>query len=123
MKTIRESELYENLTGFLKSKGIVLTEGGYSRSVQRGCALLTDAINLGQRSLRRASAEVNRKVAQLRQTLHEKTATRTKGKPGSAMGSATAGQPKAGAKTSAKAAPKRAKQKPRGSRRPSRKKG
>jgi hypothetical protein len=79
MKPLDKNELYENLTGFLKTKGIELKEGSYAQAVQKSCSLLTDAINLGQDGLERAKSKLDSKVDQMRQVIHEKTAPRTPG--------------------------------------------
>ncbi len=78
MKTIQRDELYEHLSGFLKSKGIELKEGSYTKGVQKGCTLLADAINLSQKGLNRAKGEVDKKLEQMRQVIHEKTAPKAK---------------------------------------------
>ena len=74
MKTIRKDELYENLNQFLKSKGIELTEGSYTKGVHAGCSMLADAINLSQAGLERAKNELEKRFDQVRQVIHEKTA-------------------------------------------------
>jgi hypothetical protein len=76
MKTIRKDELYENLSQFLKSKGIELTEGSYTKSVHAGCSLLADAVNLSQAGLERAKNELEKRLDQVRQVIHETTAPR-----------------------------------------------
>lgn len=79
MKTLEKDELYQNLHGFLKRKGVQLAPGSYSETIQKGCALLSDAINAGAHGLSRTKDEVDKKLDQLRQIIHEKTAP-----PGSA---------------------------------------
>ena len=74
MKSIQRDELYEHLSGFLKDKGIELKEGSYANGIQKGCTLLADAINLSQKGLDRAKGEVDKKLDQMRQAIHEKTA-------------------------------------------------
>jgi len=74
MKQIQKGELYEHLGGFLKSKGIELTEGSYSRKLEQSCGLMTEAINLSQQGLERAKNEIDEKLDRLRQVIHEKTA-------------------------------------------------
>ena len=74
MKTVEKDELFRNLTGFLKSKGIELKPGSYSRRLRRGCDVLTDAANVTTKTVSRAKAEVDRKLEQLRQSLHDATA-------------------------------------------------
>jgi hypothetical protein len=74
MKPIHRDELYQNLSGFLKSRGIELKDGSYAQGIQRTCSVLADAINLGQKGLGRAKAEIGKKLDQVRQVVHEKTA-------------------------------------------------
>jgi len=77
MKPIEKDELYENLRQFLKGKGLELTEGSYSKGIHAGCSLLADAINLSQAGIERAKNEIGKKVNQVRQVIHEKTAPRS----------------------------------------------
>jgi hypothetical protein len=117
MKPIQKDELYEHVSGFLKAKGIELKEGSYAKSIQNGCSLLADAINLSQQGLSRAKVTVDKTLDQMRQVIHESTAPRTKSEPQaskSASGSPKpkAKQPRTKAPTksgSAKATPRRAK--------------
>jgi hypothetical protein len=74
MKPIAKNELFKNLSGFLKSKGIELTDGSYVKGIQQTCTLLTNAINVGQESLGKAKTELNKTCAQVKQVIHEKTA-------------------------------------------------
>src|SRR6266566_8094772 len=74
MKQIQKDELYEHLGQFLKDKGIELTEGSYTKGIHAGCSLLADAINLSQAGLERAKAGLDKKLDQVRQVIHEKTA-------------------------------------------------
>ena len=74
MKPIQRDEIYEHLSGFLKGKGIELKEGTYAESIQKGCTLLADAINLSQEGVSRAKVEGDKKLDQMRQVIHEKTA-------------------------------------------------
>lgn len=74
MKTLEKGELYQNLQGFLKKKGVELKQGNYSGSIQKGCELLSDAINASQHGLARAKTQIDEKLDQLRQIIHEKTA-------------------------------------------------
>lgn len=74
MKQIAPNELYANFSGFLKSKGITLTDGSYADGLRKSCSLLTDAINLGQESIERAKKEFGKNCQHLRQVIHEKTA-------------------------------------------------
>ena len=67
MKPLKKDELFENLQGFLKAKGVELKDGSYSRKIQDSCSLLADAINAGQKGLERARDEIDKKLDQLRQ--------------------------------------------------------
>jgi len=74
MKQINKDELYENLSHFLKGKGVDLTEGPYTRGIHAGCSMLADAINLSQAGLNRAKTGLERGMDQVRQVIHEQTA-------------------------------------------------
>ena len=107
MKPLDKNELYQHLNGFLKTKGIELKEGSYAQGIQKSCHLLADAINLGQKGLGRAKQEVDKKLEQMRQVIHEKTAPKppvTSSAPSPASAPSAAG--------SAPVAPKRAASKP-----------
>ena len=77
MKKIERDELYENLRGFLKSKGIALDSGTYTQRIHQGCNLLAEAINAAQKTVGRAKAEADKKLDQLRQSIHEATAPKS----------------------------------------------
>ena len=77
MKPIQKQELYKHLSEFLKNKGVVLKEGSYTRGIHAGCSLLADAINLSQAGFERAKAGLDKKVDQVRQVIHAKTAPKT----------------------------------------------
>lgn len=74
MKTIEKDELYQTISRFMKSKGLELTDGPYAGHIRRGCDLLSEAINTAQRAVVRAREEVDKKLLQLRQCIHEATA-------------------------------------------------
>jgi len=74
MKALEKDELYQNLQGFLKAKGVELSAGSYAQKIQKSCGLLSDAINTSQQGLARAKTEIDKKLDQLRQVIHEKTA-------------------------------------------------
>jgi hypothetical protein len=74
MKTIKQDELFQHLGGFLKAKGIEFTDGSYAQRIRQGCNLLSDAVNATQKTMRTAKVEVDKKLDQLRQTIHEATA-------------------------------------------------
>ncbi len=76
MKTIKKDELFESLGDFLKLKGVELKDGAYAKRIRQGCDLLTDAINGTQKTVKHAKVEVDKKLDQLRQTIHEATATK-----------------------------------------------
>ncbi len=101
MKRINHDELYEHLCGFLKAKGVALEQGSYPNKIQKSCKLLADAINLSQAGLERAKGEVDRKLDQMRQVIHEKTAPKPppaspppQSPPPKAASAATAALPK-----------------------------
>ena len=74
MQTIKKDELFRNLGGFLKSKGIELNEGSYTTRIQQGCNLLADAINATQKTVKQTKAHVDQALDKLRQNIHESTA-------------------------------------------------
>ena len=74
MKTVNKNELFQNLSGFLKSKGIELKDGSYTHRVQQGCSLLADTVNATQRTVRSAKSKADKALEQLRQSIHEATA-------------------------------------------------
>jgi len=74
MKTIKKDELFANLSGFLKSKGVALNNGDYTARIQNGCNLLTDAINATQKTVNKTKTHVDEALEKLRQSIHESTA-------------------------------------------------
>jgi hypothetical protein len=94
MKPLSQDEIFHNLKGFLKDKGIELQEGSYARGIQKSCSLLSDAINLGQQGLDKAKVGIDKKLDQMRQVIHEKTAPKT----------ASASPPKAGGQSESRVA-------------------
>ncbi len=102
MKRIDKAELYQHLRGFLKSKGIELTQGSYAVGIKKSCSFLADAINLSQQGLERAKTEVDKNVDKLRQVIHEKTAP----KPASAKSPRPEPAAAASAASTAKAKPR-----------------
>src|SRR5262245_36343382 len=103
MKPIEKDELYENLSQFLKGKGIELKEGSYSKGIHAGCSFLADAINLSQAGIERAKAGIDKGLEQVRQAIHEKTAPKPPVNPFSTSGATAKGR---------RAAPKSAGRKP-----------
>lgn len=77
MKTLNPEELYANLNDFLKSKGIELKKGVYAERIRKGCGLLAEAINTTEGAARRARVEVDKKLDQLRQSIHRATAPKS----------------------------------------------
>ena len=105
MNPIQKDELYENISQFLKGKGIELKEGSYTKGIHAGCSLLADAINLSQTGLERAKVGLGKtkdglekKLDQVRQVIHEKTAPKPPVMP-TPPPPAPNGKPKAKAKT------------------------
>ena len=74
MKTIDKDELYRHLCEFLKSKGVELKDGAYTQHIRQGCTLLTDVANTTRKTVKRAKAKADRKLDDLRQSIHEATA-------------------------------------------------
>lgn len=74
MKTIKKDELFTNLSDFLSTKGVELKDGAYAHRINQACDLLTDAINGTQKTVKHARVEVDKKLEQLRQSIHEATA-------------------------------------------------
>ena len=74
MKPLEKNEIYANLADFLQKKGIELKDGSYAKGIEKSCSLLTEAINLGQQGLERAKTQIDKKLDEVRQTIHEKTA-------------------------------------------------
>jgi hypothetical protein len=81
MKPIQKDELFEHVSSFLKGKGIELKDGSYSKTIQNGCSLLADAVNLSQQGLSRAKDEVDKGLDRMRQVIHQKTAPKQKSPP------------------------------------------
>jgi hypothetical protein len=81
MKPLDKNEIYQNLTGFLKNRGIELKDGSYTKGIEKSCSLLTDAINLGQQGLERAKTEIDRQLDDMRQVIHQKTAPKSRPQP------------------------------------------
>src|SRR2546423_10583046 len=102
MKPINKDELYQNLKEFLKTKGVNLQDGSYSRGIQAGCSFLADAINLSQAGLNRAKTQLGKQLNHAREIIHEKTAptsARKKAQPqGSKSSKARQARPKTGGK-------------------------
>jgi Tfp pilus assembly protein FimV len=102
MNPINKDELYEHLSGFLKARGIQLSDGSYKSAVQTSCNLLTEAINLGQEGVQRAKSEVEKQLDQMRQVIHQKTAPKAPTNPPVAAAPPRGAAPKAAAPKAAK---------------------
>ena len=74
MKPIKKNEIFGHISGFLKTRGIELKEGSYAESIQKGCSLLTDTINLSQHGLEKAKVQLDKQVETMRQVIHARTA-------------------------------------------------
>lgn len=107
MKPLSKDELFENLSGFLKTKGIELTDGAYAHGIQKSCSILADVINLGQQGLQKAKVGLDQKVDQMRQVIHEKTAP--KPPPAATAAPPPKSSPARPPKTATKAKPRRRK--------------
>ena len=99
MKPIEKDELFGHFSQFLESKGIELKKGSYAQAIQRSCGILADVVNLGQQGLDRAKEQIDKNVELLRQTIHERTAPKTKTAPPPIIKTAA---PKASARKSTK---------------------
>ena len=78
MSDINKEEMFSHLKGFLKSKGIEIQDGSYADGIRKGCEILTDTVNMSQRALGSAKDAVEKGLDQVRQTVHEKTAPKSK---------------------------------------------
>ena len=74
MKKIKQNELFQSLSGFLKDKGIELKDGAYTERIHKACNLLGDTINATQSTARKAKQEVDKKLDEVRECIHEATA-------------------------------------------------
>jgi hypothetical protein len=94
MKPLDKDELFQNLSGFLKAKGIELKDGSYADGIRKSCGLLSEAINLGQKGVGKAKAEIDAKLDQVRQAIHECTAPKTPPAPAAAPPTPVEPEPK-----------------------------
>ena len=113
MKQIDKDELFSHLGNFLKAKGIELKEGSYSQSIQKGCSILADTINLSQQGIERAKGEIDKRLEQMRQVIHEKTAPK-----GAKAPPPSASQAESKSQAASAAAPKKSKSAKRGPAKP-----
>ncbi len=79
MKTIKQDELFQGLGDFLKTKGIEFKDGAYTERIRRVCNLLGDSINITQKTAQKAKNGIDRKLDQVRQSIHEATAPMSAG--------------------------------------------
>jgi hypothetical protein len=89
MKPIQKDEIYENVSEFLKNRGIELTDGTYTKGIQASCSLLAEAINMSQAGLERAKTQIERQFETMREVIHQKTAPKSKPAPRTAETPAT----------------------------------
>jgi hypothetical protein len=95
MRPIQKDELYEHLSQFLKAKGVEMKDGTYPRSIQAGCSLLADAINLSQKGFERAKTQIDKNLEFMRQVIHESTAPKPAAKAGAKAKAAPSPKPAA----------------------------
>jgi hypothetical protein len=100
MNEIKHEELFGNLKNFLKSKGVELQEGSYTNRVQKGCEILADSINVSQRTVDRAKSAMEKGLDQLRQTIHEQTAPKSRAAESAPKEKQPANAPRAAGKSS-----------------------
>ena len=100
MNQINKEEMFGNLKSFLKSKGIEVQEGAYAQRIRQGCELLTDSINVSQRTLKRAKSAMDKGLDQLRQTIHEQTAPKSPAEAGAPPKKRPANAPRAAGQSS-----------------------
>ena len=112
MKPIEQNEIFENLSQFLKNRGIEIKDGSYAQHLQKGCSLLTDAVNLTQQGFERAKTEMDKRLEQMRQGIHEKTAPKPT-PDGTGKGSAQSKSDASGPSASGRQTKARTKSKPR----------
>jgi hypothetical protein len=116
MSDIKKEEMFGNLKSFLKSRGIEIQEGSYANGIRKGCDILTDTVNMSQRAFDRAKDAADKGLDQVRQTVHEYTAPKSKtaGAKTAASGGQTRTKSSAGKTASAKTKTASAKAKKRG---------
>jgi len=108
MNKINDGELFGHLSNFLKDKGINLKNGAYTKRIEKGCSLLSSAINAGQKGIKRAQAEAAKAIDEMRQVIHESTAPVPPPPAAKSKPQAKAKAKRATAKTTAKPAGKKA---------------
>ena len=101
MSDIKKEEMFGNLKSFLKSRGIDIQEGSYANGIRKGCDILTDTVNMSQRAFDRAKDVADKGLDQVRQTVHEYTAPKSKA-AGASSGGRTRTKSSAGKTSSGK---------------------
>ncbi len=74
MKTIKKNELFDNLSEFLKARGVELKDGLYTDRIRKGCELLADVINCTERGIAEAATQMDQGLEKMREIIHRKTA-------------------------------------------------
>jgi hypothetical protein len=74
MNKINQDDLFGHVSQYLKNKGVHLEEGACTRTIQKGCQVLADTINLSQQGMARAKTELEKNLQRAREVIHEKTA-------------------------------------------------
>ncbi len=111
MKQIEKDEIYDHLSQFLKGRGIEMKDGAYAQHIQKGCSFLTDAVNLTQQGFERAKTEMDKRLDQMRQVIHERTAPKPPPNPQRAGASQSKAE---GVKASTSTAQTKGRTKPKG---------
>lgn len=101
MKKLKKDEIYKNLSAFLQTKGVELKDGSITARIKNGCSILSDTINFAQGNLQKAKAQMDKKLNEMREVIHQKTAPKTQPPP-----KAAPAKPPSKAKAKAKAKPK-----------------
>lgn len=112
VNAINKDELFSNVREFLKTRGIELQEGSYSRTIEKGCQVLADTINLSQQAVDRARSEVEKTLERVRHSIHQKTAPRKPPKTNEARPAAAGAPPTEQASEAAPGRPARKKRQP-----------
>ena len=81
MKKISQTEIFENVSKFLKSKGVTLNDSSYTTGIRKTCDFLTHITNQSQETLDKTSAELATGLDKIKQKIHEKTVPKQKPVP------------------------------------------
>jgi hypothetical protein len=117
VNAINKDELFSHVREFLKTRGIELQEGSYSRTIEKGCQVLADTINLSQQAVDRARSEVEKTLEKVRHSIHQKTAPRKPPRTGEARTAPADTPPKEPASEAPREDPPKTKRQP-GTRKP-----